>query len=117
MAPPGEDGGGETGPERIPRRLLPVQSGGLQPRSPHGPVAVAAAPLRPARLPQSPPDRLSQLSNAAGGGGPQQAAAGGPLAPPGRPPGPQDHLHSGAEAQGQGTRREHHQGHADGVIT
>lgn len=115
MAPPGEDGGGETGPERIPRRHLPVQSGGIQPGSPHGPVAVAAAPLRPARLPEPPADRLSQLPDPAGGGGPQQAAPRRALAPTGRRPRPQDHLHRGPQAQGQGARGEHHQGDADGV--
>lgn len=117
MAPPGENGGGETRLKWVPRRLISVQSGGIQSSSPHGPVAFTAAPISIARFFEPPADRLPQLFNTTGGGRPQQAAACGSLASSERRPRPQDHLHSCSEAKGQGTRGEHHQGNANGVIS
>lgn len=70
VAPPGEDGGGAARPQRVPRGIVAFEGGGggFEPRAADGPVAVAAAALRPARVPQPPPDRLPQLPDAAGRG-------------------------------------------------
>lgn len=93
MAASGEDGGGPTRPDRLPFSLDPHESRRLQFGPAHGPMALAAAPLRSARFPQSPPNGISQLLNVAGGGGPQ-STAGRPLPIACYVPRPPEHLHS-----------------------
>lgn len=116
MAPAGENGSGEVRLERISRRFIPVQSGGIQSGSPYGPVAFTTAPIRIAGFFEPPADRLPQLSYTTGGGRPQQAAYSS-FTSAERRPRSQDHLYSRSEAKSQGTRGEHHQGNANGVIS
>lgn len=117
---------------------------GLQPCAARRPVAIAAAPVRAARFPVASADRLPELPDAARRAQPvvvhQVAAVAATddrrrrrIAPHfgravvvlrpiarrrrhhRRRRGPQDLVHSGAQAQGQGTRRVHHQRHANGL--
>lgn len=116
MAPPRENGGGSSRPQRVPcgesesRRQLQFSAA-------DGPVALAAAPLRSAGLPEPSADRISQLPDVARRRGPQPAA-GGPLALAHRHQHgarSSDHLHSRPPTQGQRARGEHHEGPADGL--
>lgn len=143
VAPAGEDGGGPIGPERL-RALdddrFAGSDAGLQPGAARRPVAVATAAVRAARFPVAPADRLPELPDAARRAQPvvvrQVAAVAAtddrrrrgiapyfgravvvlrPVTRRRHRRGPQDLVHSGAPAQGQGTRRVHHQGHANGL--
>lgn len=120
MASPGKDGGGAARPQRVPRRVVVVARRRLQSGITDGPVAIAATTIRPARFPQPPANRLPQLSDVAHGDGPEQtAAAHGALALAHQHCNVAryaEHLDSGAKAQSQRARGEHHQRAANGLM-
>lgn len=116
MASTRENGSSKTRLERISRRLLPVQSGGIQSSSPYGSVAFTSAPVCSTRFPQSPTNWLSQLPNTTGSNRSEQTAAYSTFASSEHQPRPQDHLYSSTKAKSEGTRGEHHQGNANGVM-
>lgn len=141
VAQTGEDGGGQTGPERL-RALddgrFAQPDAGVQPGPARRPVAIAAAAVRAARFPVAPADRLPELPDATGGAlrsavvRTEVAAVAATTDHHHRHAAvvvlavhvfvvrgvhcrPEDIVHSCAQAQGQGTRRIHHERHADGL--
>lgn len=126
-----EDGGRPTGAQRL-RALdddgLAEPNARLEPGAAGRPLAVAAAAVRAARLPVAPADRLPELPDATRRAQPVLHEVAAVTAADGRHAAvvvlvvvhrvrrrPQDLVHSGAQAQGQGARRVHHQGHANGL--
>lgn len=140
MAQTGEDGGGPAGPERL-RALhdgrFAEPDARFQPGPTGRPMAVAAPAVRPAGIPVAPADRLPELPDAARRAQPVAVHEVPAVAAtddhhthvvvlvlldihvvviaPGIRRRPQDIVHSGSQAQGQGTRGIHHQGHANGL--
>lgn len=115
MATPGEDGGGETRPQRVPRRIVALAGHRIGSGPPYGPLAVAAAALRLARVPQSPPDRIPQLPHVAHCRRPQSASTRRTLTLAHHHPRSQNYLNSRSALESKGTRGEHHQRTPDGV--
>lgn len=135
MAQTREDGSGSAGPERL--RALDDDGfaepyARVEPGAAGGPVVVTAAAVRAARVPVAPADRLPELPDAARRTQPVHHEVATVASADGRHATvvvlavhvvvvhhvrrrPQDLVHSGAQAQGQGARRVHHQGHANGL--
>lgn len=139
-----EDGGSSIGPERL-RALhddrFAEPDARLEPGAARRSLAVTAPAVRAARVPVAPADRLPELPDAARRAQPvvrglQVAAVAAATHRRGRVSAavvlaaaavlhgvfrrrrrrrPQDLVHSGAQAQGQGTRRVDHQRHANGL--
>lgn len=139
VAQTGKDGGGPIGPQRL-RALhddrFAEPDARFEPGAARRPVAFAAAAVRPAGFPVASANRLPELPDAA------RRAQSVPVFHEiaavaatddhhavvvvvvvdvhvvddlGVRRRPQDIVHSGAQAQGQGTRRIHHEGHANGL--
>lgn len=134
MAQTRKDGGRQAGPQRL-RALhddrFAEPNARLQPGAAGRPLAVATAAVRAARFPVAPANRLPELPNATRGTQPvfRQVTAvtatdhrhafvvviAVHVVVTGVRHRPQDLVHSGAQAQGQGTRRVHHERNANGL--
>lgn len=117
MAAPREDGGGETGPQWVPRGLFAFEGGGFESRAADGPVAITAVTFGVTRIPEPSANWLSELPDVSGRHRPQQAATRRPLARHQWDLGSADDLHSRVTTESQRTRREHYERVADGVKT
>lgn len=145
MAQTRENGGGPPGSQRLRALdddRFPGPDARFQPGTARRSVAVAAAAVRAARFPVASADRLPELLDATRRAQPvvdkvTAVSAAAPAAPATADHRhaavvvviiavrvvvnrvhrhrPQDVVHSGAPAQGQGTRRVHYQGHANGL--
>lgn len=115
MEAAGEDGSCAVGNQRVPpERQHPGPYGGDLLGATGGPLAGAPFAERPARLPGAPTDRLPQLPHTAAHRTTRRTPqAADPVA--GHLTGPSVLLHRRPQAQGQGARRVHHEGTADGV--
>lgn len=110
-----EDGGCAAGDQRVPsERQHPGPHGGNLAGATGGPLAGTATAERAAGVPGASADRLPQLPHATAHRALHRTAQAADTVPR-HVAGPSVLLHRRPQAQGQGARRVHHQGTADGV--
>lgn len=111
----GEDGSSATGDQRVPPECQhPGPYGGDLLGATGGPLAGTPSAERPAGVPSAPSDRLPQLPHTAAHRTSRRTSqAADPVAR--HLARPAVLLHRRPQAQGQGARRVHHEGTADGV--